>query len=89
VAIAVYLVRGRIDEPPAVTADREELEKAAAEGDLEAKQALEDDPLGAAPEEGLMGARLPFGPFLILGIFEYLFFGEWLRDVYEAWVRGG
>lgn len=89
VALAVYIVRGRIDEPPAVTADREELERAAAEGDEEAQKALDDDPLGAAPDDGLMGARLPFGPFLILAIFEYLFFGEWLRETYFTWVRGG
>jgi leader peptidase (prepilin peptidase)/N-methyltransferase len=72
-ALAVYLVRGKIDEPEAVKLERQELEKLAAEGDAEAKQALEDDPLGKPPEEGFARAAIPFGPFLILAILEYLF----------------
>jgi leader peptidase (prepilin peptidase)/N-methyltransferase len=84
-AVVVYLVKGKLDEPEQVKADRDELKKAAAEGDLEAKQALEDDPLGTEPEEGLMAARLPFGPFLILGVLEYLFVGRW---VLARWFGG-
>lgn len=81
-AIALFLVRGKIDEPESVRADREELERAAAEGDEEARELLEDDPLGEAPGGGLGQQRLPFGPFLILAIFEYLFAG----DVILEWI---
>jgi leader peptidase (prepilin peptidase)/N-methyltransferase len=79
-AIVVLLVRGRIDEPEAVRADREELQRAAAAGDTEAAEALADDPLGTAPEEGVMAARMPFGPFLCLAIIEWMLVGSWIRD---------
>lgn len=75
-AIAVVSTRGKIEEPEAVRQDREELAKAAADGDEEAKALLAEDPLGAEPEEGFGKARLPFGPFLILSIYEFLFFGD-------------
>ncbi|MGD0675908.1 MAG: prepilin peptidase [Polyangiaceae bacterium] len=71
-ALGLLLVRGKIDEPDAVRADREQLQKAAAEGDDEARQALEADPLGSAPEPGFWTARLPFGPFLCLATIEWL-----------------
>lgn len=75
-AVAVVLTRGKIDEPEAVRADREMLIKAAEAGDEEAKAILADDPMGGAPEEGFGKARLPFGPFLIVAIYEFMFFGE-------------
>ncbi len=83
-AVVTYLVRGKIEEPASVTAEREELEKAAAEGDLEAKEILEDDPLGKPPEEGFARAAIPFGPFLILAILELLF-AE--REIYSLFER--
>jgi leader peptidase (prepilin peptidase) / N-methyltransferase len=76
----VLAVHGKIEEPEAVRADREELQRAAAEGDAEAKKALEEDPLGTPPEEGVMAARMPFGPFLCLAIIEWMFAGNWIRD---------
>lgn len=79
-AIGVLLVHGRIEEPEAVKADREELERAAAAGDAEAAAALADDPLGKPPEEGLMAARMPFGPFLCLGIIEWMLGGAWVVE---------
>jgi leader peptidase (prepilin peptidase)/N-methyltransferase len=75
-ALVIYVTVGKIEEPEAVRADREELQRAAAEGDEEAKQLLADDPLGEAPGEGLAQSRLPFGPFLILALLELLFFGQ-------------
>ncbi len=82
-AAAIYLVKGKIDEPESVKADREELERMAAEGDEEAREALADDPVGSAPEDGFARARIPFGPFIILGCYEYLLAGsqimEWIR----------
>jgi len=80
----VYLVRGRIDEPEAVKEDREELQRAAQDGDEEARELLEKDPLGTAPE-GLGQSPIAFGPFLILGILEYLFVG----DILLEWIRPG
>ncbi len=79
VTLVVYFVRGRIDEPEAVKREREELQRAAQAGDEEARALLEDDPIGKEPDEGLRYARVPFGPFLILGILEYLFF-KWQID---------
>jgi leader peptidase (prepilin peptidase)/N-methyltransferase len=81
-ALVILLFRGRIDEPEAVRRDREELEKAAAEGDDEAKRALAEDPLAQPQGEGFGQARLPFGPFLILAILEYLLFGDRLVEWY-------
>jgi leader peptidase (prepilin peptidase)/N-methyltransferase len=79
-AAMVLLLRGRIEEPVAVREDREELRRAAEGGDAEALQALEDDPLATPPEDGVMAARMPFGPFLCLGIIEWLLGGDWIRD---------
>ena len=80
VAILVVLVRGRIEEPEAVRADRDELHRAAAEGDAEAIQALAEDPLATAPGEGFMAARLPFGPFLCLAIIEWMLGRDWIWE---------
>jgi leader peptidase (prepilin peptidase) / N-methyltransferase len=79
-AIVVLLVHGRIEEPEAVRQDREELRRAADQGDAEALAALTADPLATPPAEGLMAARMPFGPFLCLAIIEWMLGGEWIRD---------
>jgi leader peptidase (prepilin peptidase)/N-methyltransferase len=86
---AILLFRGRIDEPQAVREDREELARLASEGDEEARQALEEDPLGDPQAEGVGQARIPFGPFLILGILEFLFFGDPLLAMYGRSLTGG
>jgi leader peptidase (prepilin peptidase)/N-methyltransferase len=62
--------------PASVKEDIAELEKLAAEGDEEAKKALEDDPL---TEEA--GPRMPFGPFLILACLELLFAGDYVMSL--------
>ncbi len=80
VAAVVLLVRGRIEEPEAVRTDREELRRAAAAGDPEALQALEEDPLATEPGEGFMAARLPFGPFLCLAIIEWMLGRDWIWE---------
>ncbi|MGO9833523.1 MAG: prepilin peptidase [Polyangiaceae bacterium] len=79
-ALVLFLAQGKIDEPEAVRADREALQRAAAEGDAEAKEALDEDPLGTAPGTGIMASRLPFGPFLCLAIIEWMLAGDWIRD---------
>ena len=80
VTLLMLIVRGRIDEPEAVVAEREEMQKLLAQAEGEEREALERelalDPLAEAPAEGLGRARLAFGPFLCLAIIEYLFFGE-------------
>jgi leader peptidase (prepilin peptidase)/N-methyltransferase len=85
-ALFIYLVRGKIDEPESVTADREELQRLADEGDDEAKQILADDPVGAEPEEGLGKARMPFGPFLILACLELLFARDHIFSTLMRWL---
>jgi leader peptidase (prepilin peptidase)/N-methyltransferase len=80
-ALVLYGVKGKIEEPEAVRADRAMLEKAAAEGDLEAARELAADPLGRPPDDGLMLARIPFGPFLCLATIEWMLLGDWIRGV--------
>jgi leader peptidase (prepilin peptidase)/N-methyltransferase len=85
-AIVVLVARGKIEEPEAVRADREELQKAAAGGDAEAKRALEEDPLATEPQEGVLAARMPFGPFLCLAIIEWMIGGAWIRATLLPWL---
>ena len=85
-ALVLLLVQGKIEEPESVRRDREELQKAAAEGDEEAARLVEEDPLGTAPGEGFLAARLPFGPFLCLAILEWMLAGAWLRERWIPWL---
>jgi leader peptidase (prepilin peptidase)/N-methyltransferase len=71
VALGIFVARGKIEEPKAVV---EEREAAAAAG----TPLDEDDPVALPPTGGLGGARISFGPFLILAALEYLFFGRLL-----------
>lgn len=92
VAVTVLLVKGRIEEPEAVTKEREELAQKLETLDPDARRALEaelaKDPLARAPEDGLAKARLPFGPFLALATLEYLFAGQAILDAYLGVVWG-
>jgi leader peptidase (prepilin peptidase)/N-methyltransferase len=80
VTLVLLLARGRIDEPEAVIAEREEMQKLIAQTEGAEREALErelaKDPLHQPPGEGIGRARLAFGPFLCVAIIEYLFFGE-------------
>lgn len=77
---ALWLLRGKIDEPESVRKEREEMRRLAAEGDEEARQILEEDPvLGEDADAGW--GRMPFGPFLILAVLELLLFGAELREL--------
>jgi leader peptidase (prepilin peptidase) / N-methyltransferase len=80
-AAALLATRGRIDEPESVIADREALISAARDGDEEAKEALEQDPLARPPEGGILAARMPFGPFLCLAIIEWMLFASRIREL--------
>jgi len=80
VALAVFLARGRLDEPEAVIRERKELQTLLENTEGEARAELEReiarDPLAFEPEPGLGKARLAFGPFLALATVEYLLFGD-------------
>lgn len=80
VALAVFLARGRIDEPAAVIQERKELQALLESSEGPARAELERemarDPLAFEPEAGLGKARLAFGPFLALATLEYLLFGD-------------
>jgi len=80
VALAVYMARGRIDEPEAVIRERQELqallESSTGEERAELEREIARDPLAFEPEAGLGKARLAFGPFLALATIEYLLFGD-------------
>ncbi|HET9954895.1 MAG TPA: prepilin peptidase, partial [Polyangiaceae bacterium] len=75
VVLAVFLARGKIEEPEAVRLERQELEaaieNATGEERAELERERELDPAMRAPETGLHRARVPFGPFLALATLEY------------------
>jgi leader peptidase (prepilin peptidase) / N-methyltransferase len=91
-AIAVLAVKGRIEEPPEVRAEKErekerilalpEHERALAEAEL-ARDPIHEH--GGDPES-IGQARIAFGPFLALATLEYLFFGRDLLDGYVRWI---
>ncbi len=79
ITVAVRLTGHKVEVPESVKKDIEELRHYAEHGTdeekKEAKAALDNDPL-ADDRDDFMQAAIPFGPFLILGVFEFLFFGE-------------
>jgi leader peptidase (prepilin peptidase)/N-methyltransferase len=79
VTLAVLATRGKLEEPEAVKAERRALYEALENAEGEERAALErelaDDPLADEPEPGLGGARLAFGPFIVLAILELVLFG--------------
>jgi leader peptidase (prepilin peptidase)/N-methyltransferase len=79
-AIVLLLTKGRIDEPSGVQEERAETERALAElSDEERAQALSElarDPLYEATADGVAGARIAFGPFLVLAMLELLLIGQ-------------
>ena len=91
VAIAVLLVRGRIDEPEAVREERAriqaELDAMSDDERAEAEKELALDPLAEEPGEGFGQARMAFGPFLALATLEFLLFGRDLLGAYLAWIE--
>jgi leader peptidase (prepilin peptidase)/N-methyltransferase len=79
-ALAVYLARGKLEEPEAVIRERQELrallESTEGEARAELEREIARDPLAFEPEAGLGKARLAFGPFLALATIEYMLFGD-------------
>ncbi len=85
-AVAVYVARGRLEEPESVVRDREELQRALDELEGEEREELArelaKDPLFLQPGSGIGQARLAFGPFLAVATLAYLFVGPALIDEY-------
>jgi leader peptidase (prepilin peptidase) / N-methyltransferase len=92
VVVAIYALRGRIDEPEAVQQERAELEqelaKLSPEERAEVERELADDPLAGEPEAGFGKARVAFGPFLVLATLELLLFEGVIREELFTWVLG-
>lgn len=92
VVVALYLVRGKIEEPEAVKLERAELraelERATPEERAELEQELLLDPIAEEPEEGFGKARIAFGPFLAFAALELLVFGSFIREEVLAWMLG-
>jgi leader peptidase (prepilin peptidase) / N-methyltransferase len=90
--LLMLLFRGKIEEPEAVTREREEIRAELAamspEDRAEAEKELAEDPLAEEAGEGLGQARMTFGPFLVLATIECLLVGHDLSGVYLAWWAG-
>ncbi|HXX67746.1 MAG TPA: prepilin peptidase [Polyangiaceae bacterium] len=80
--LVLLATRGRIDEPESVVAQRAALLSAAQAGDDEARKELEQDPLANPPEEGILAARMPFGPFLCLATIEWMLFAGRIYEMF-------
>ena len=90
VALGLRLFGVKLGLPAGVIEERQALREAAEQGDEEAKQALEEDMLNEVDEKGegdVLQSALAFGPFLVLGWFEYLFFGSGIVAHYDDWLR--
>lgn len=90
VATTALLVRGKIDEPEAVTEQRRQLQKALSEATGEEKELLlqefKNDPLALAPEEAPGGPRIAFGPFLALALIELLIFYDVITNLTKSYL---
>jgi leader peptidase (prepilin peptidase)/N-methyltransferase len=86
--LVILLVRGRVEEPAAVQAERREMAETLAQMSdaerAEAEAELADDPLYEDHPPGFATSRIAFGPFLVLAMLEYLLVG---RDWVGGYVR--
>jgi leader peptidase (prepilin peptidase)/N-methyltransferase len=84
VMLALVAAGKKIEEPAAVIEERRALREALEQAEGEEREALErelaDDPLAKEPEPGLAGARLAFGPFIVLAVLEFMFYGPILKE---------
>ena len=72
--------------PESVTAEIASLRARAEAGDAAAREELDADPMAAEGRGGVLGMRLPFGPFLALGCIEVLFLRRWLTENVVGWL---
>ncbi|HWP06945.1 MAG TPA: prepilin peptidase [Polyangiaceae bacterium] len=83
VMLALLAAGRKIEEPAAVLEERRMLRDALEQAQGAEREALErelaDDPLAVDPEPGVGGARLAFGPFIVLAILEFMFYGPVIR----------
>jgi leader peptidase (prepilin peptidase) / N-methyltransferase len=89
-AMVLLAARGSIEEPAAVRAEKEAIERELATMNAEEREAalaeLARDPLHEPAEEGVTQARIAFGPFLVLAMLEYLLIGrDWVAS-YVGWL---
>jgi leader peptidase (prepilin peptidase)/N-methyltransferase len=84
VMLALLATGRKIEEPQAVIEERRALREALEQAEGPEREVLErelaDDPLAKEPEPGLAAARLAFGPFIVLAILEFMFYGPILKD---------
>lgn len=90
-ALVVFAARGRIDEPQAVSREREDvLARIEAIEDPEQRAAaarqVVRDPIFEQGSGGVGQARIAFGPFLALATIEYLFFGKLIFQTSLRWM---
>jgi leader peptidase (prepilin peptidase) / N-methyltransferase len=85
IALATLLIRGKIDEPQAVTEQRNELLQLIEQAEGAEREALLEewraDPLGLAPEDAKGGPRIAFGPFLVIALLELMLFYDPIRSI--------
>ena len=77
-ALVVLARKGKIEEPASIVAEREAAIAAGEPLDPE------EDPVALPPE--VTGARIAFGPFLILAALEFLLFGRTLLQRWFSWI---
>lgn len=91
-ALLLLLLKGRIDEPEMVRREREEIALLLEQTEGEERAALEaelaHDPLAQPPDGSVLGARLPFGPFLALALLEYLYLHREIQALAGSWLWG-
>lgn len=90
-AVIMLLARGKIEDPEAVAREREEIQKEleamSPEDRALAEKELADDPLAQEAGEGVLQARMAFGPFLALATLEALYLGRETITGYFAWTE--
>jgi leader peptidase (prepilin peptidase) / N-methyltransferase len=85
-AVTMRVAGLRYEVPESVKAEIAGLRARADAGDAEARDELADDPMAAELRDGVLGMRLPLGPFLTLACVEVLFLRRWLVDHVLGWL---
>jgi leader peptidase (prepilin peptidase)/N-methyltransferase len=89
-ALVMLATRGNIEEPSAVRAEKDHIQRELSAMNPEERAAalveLARDPLHEPTEAGIGQARIAFGPFLVLAMLEYLLIGRDLLASYVSWL---